>query len=308
MRARSLVWLLLALSACSRLVDLEGLSGGSVEPDAAVPGMPEGGMGEDTGPDTSEPLPEPDASRDATADAARDTSTPPEPDAGNGCPTGYTTMVRITAGEESFCIDEHEVTAGQYQEFIEKGIDKLTLFTSEGCKADGGAEILPLAYPPAPGSKPLPVVGISMCGAEAYCAHANKTLCGAIAGGPIRTDLAPDAQYAAFPRACSGPGRTYPYGDTYEPESCLGDDNTQNTVVPAGTLESCKTAEGVYDLAGNVWEWVDACKDDVSLADECRAQGGAFNSPQAQLECQGVPLTVLRATRQDNLGFRCCAP
>ena len=169
---------------------------------------------------------------------------------------------------------------------------------------------MPLEYPPPPGSKNLPVVGVSMCGAEAYCSHADKALCGAVEGGAVSHTLVRDSEYAAFARACTeDTDRAFPYGDTYDGSACNGADFMENDgPVPAGSIASCVTPEApVFDLSGNVWEWVDACETNMSQADSCRAQGGAFNSPEAELACTGVPLTVLRATRQSNLGFRCCA-
>ena len=296
MRHLTLLTLCLALAACSKLVDLDGLTGGKPPP-ADAGGLHDAGA-HDGG------MLEPDGGHDGGAPGP-DTGVD-MPDAGNGCPTGFTPMSRITAGGDSYCIDQHEVTAGQYQEFIEKHLDPEALFKSEGCAGD---DVMPLEYPPAPGAKLKPVVGVSMCGAEAYCSHAGKALCGDIGGSPVSSELANDPDYSAYPRACTGgTGRSYPYGDTYDPDACNGDDNASASLVPAASLANCRPAEApIFDLVGNAWEWVDACETDMSQADSCRALGGAFNSPESEVACNGVPLTVLRATRQSNLGFRCCA-
>jgi len=62
---------------------------------------------------------------------------------------------------------------------------------------------------------------------------------------------------AEWEKAARGPdGRLYPWGeeadDTY---ANYGDENGDTTEI--GDYESGKSVYGVYDMAGNVWEWAD---------------------------------------------------
>jgi hypothetical protein len=101
--------------------------------------------------------------------------------------------------------------------------------------------------------------------------------------------------------ACTGPDRTtYGYGDTYDPSACNGIDTFGRSdfhLLPTGTLESCRSAWGVYDLNGNVWEHV--LDGGLPLV-----RGGAYNcSDSAALhQCDYVPTSWTPSAR----GFRCC--
>jgi formylglycine-generating enzyme required for sulfatase activity len=216
-------------------------------------------------------------------------------------------MVRIEAEGTSFCVDVHEVTQEQYRDFIESKPDLDSLYTSEACK--GFTDIKPNIYPPAAASLKLPVVEIPFCGAEAYCAFAGKTLCGAVEGGAVRSDLASSPKYGALTRACSGDSmRKYAYGDAYEADFCNGNDYPGGAPLPVASVATCVTPDtGIYDLSGNVWEWIDACDGTAGATDSCYAQGGAFNSPETELSCDAAVHYAQRVTKDPTLGARCCA-
>jgi formylglycine-generating enzyme required for sulfatase activity len=76
--------------------------------------------------------------------------------------------------------------------------------------------------------------------------------------------------------------------------------------VPVGSLDSCQSSvpgyAGVYDLCGNVNEWIDASESD--LPDSfCSLRGG---SVVGMVDCalNGVGN---RQMMQDNIGFRRCS-
>jgi hypothetical protein len=145
---------------------------------------------------------------------------------------------------DDFCIDRYEAhLAGQDP----------TLVPSSGVAANAlGA--LPQGY----------ISGVVAAGS---CAAAGKRLC------------TPDE----WLRACEGPaGTLYPYGDTYNPDACnegrathpvidlfgsgatfddaqLNDprlNQLPDSLAPSGAYTACRSAEGVYDLHGNLHEWV----------------------------------------------------
>jgi len=67
------------------------------------------------------------------------------------------------------------------------------------------------------------------------------------------------------------------------------------------------TAEGVYDVLGNVREWVRACmKVPNDASGNCLAAGGSFIDDLADLTCNTVD-AIPRSTRDALTGFRCCA-
>ena len=101
--------------------------------------------------------------------------------------------------------------------------------------------------------------------------------------------------------ACGGAAhRAYPYGGGGpDQRACNG--ATQpgpERLLPTGDREDCVTPEGVFDLSGNVAEWVDG-RFGTGLS------GGHYASPDGHLRCdahQGLNGGVLRPQN----GFRCC--
>jgi sulfatase modifying factor 1 len=227
-----------------------------------------------------------------------------------------------------FCIDQTEVTRGQYREFLADEGDS-PLQGSEcqwndsvvpscggwgaagaaGGGGGGGAD----AAAGAAGADAvtdvdadLPVACVDWCDALAFCAWAGKRLCHEApsgAGASLENEW-----YAA----CTGDAtRVYPYGADYEWSYCLGagypascPDNCPPFAV--GSLRSCVTPEGVHDLSGNVGEWADYCTRDVDETDRCTVRGGSYLSTEDDLACEAVT-RPRRDTQLPALGFRCCA-
>jgi formylglycine-generating enzyme required for sulfatase activity len=104
--------------------------------------------------------------------------------------------------------------------------------------------------------------------------------------------------------ACDGTpgegGRTYPYGDTYGPDTCNGRDRDTG-IQPTGSLPFCVTPEGVLDLSGNVSEWLA-----TEVAPGARGvRGGAARGSDNFLQC--APLDRYAPDQAFGLrGFRCC--
>ncbi|MCU0660867.1 MAG: MopE-related protein [Myxococcota bacterium] len=138
----------------------------------------------------------------------------------------------------------------------------------------------------------LPWSGATFDQARAACAAAGGQLCS-------------QEEWLA---ACEGaaPSTAYPYGDTYAASACNGKDYQGDTDVPVatGSLASCLSEDGVFDLSGNLREWTL----DPTDTDEVNhvVRGGSFNTPAIGLKC------AFTMSRADNdvvlpaLGFRCC--
>ena len=119
-----------------------------------------------------------------------------------------------------------------------------------------------------PGRGRTPKHGVSLAQARAACSARGLRLCNA----------------KEWLRSC---GSLFPYGRTFKPDLC----NTGATgVLKAGQKKGCRSRWGVYDLSGNVSEWVD----------EGVAMGGTAKAVEGHATCParsgGGPLT----------GFRCC--
>jgi len=130
-----------------------------------------------------------------------------------------------------------------------------------------------------------PVVGVSWYEAEAFARSLSMRL-------PTE---------AEWERAARGDdGRVYPWGDEWNPQLAAHRGGKRHTLVVAAIPEN-RSPFGLYDCAGNVWEW---CSDlfDASLRS---ARGGAWNAHPPQLRCAARNAWPPEA-RFSNLGFRLC--
>lgn len=122
-----------------------------------------------------------------------------------------------------------------------------------------------------PGQGRSPRRGVSLAEARAACHARGTRLC----------------SVEEWIRACGG--RRFPYGGTYLPGRCTTGGKTPRA---AGSRRGCRSRWGVYDLSGNVSEWV---SDGVTM-------GGDASQERGLTSCWasapgGGPLA----------GFRCCA-
>jgi hypothetical protein len=220
----------------------------------------------------------------------RPDSLPPEAPGDAGCPAG---MARV----ESFCVDRYEAAL---VEVTDAGEVPFSPYHNPGervVRAISVAGAVPQGY-------------IDGDRAGEACARSGKRLC---------TD-------AEWLRACQGPeGLTYPYGDAREagvcndaramhpaielfPEDPTPFDRLQDacinqlpeSVAPTGDHPGCVSAEGAFDLMGNLHEWT---------ADPAGTFRGGFYVDTV-INGNGC---LYRTTAHDtahwdySTGFRCCA-
>jgi protein-disulfide isomerase/uncharacterized membrane protein len=107
-------------------------------------------------------------------------------------------------------------------------------------------------------------------------------------------------------------GTAYPYGDFHEPGRCWeAHENPLAGTVPTGQAPAwrpsytgqnpaCVSQAGVYDLTGNVEEWVGASATEAVLL------GGAFDTPDDKARCYRRNDTFGSGYANLRTGFRCC--
>ena len=168
-----------------------------------------------------------------------------------------------------------------------------------------------------------PLVMVTADEAVAWCAERGKRLC----------------SEDEWIRACQGPsGTRYPYGASYQEHHCNHDKKYRvprwgvlakwpaeaataenerlNQSEPAGSRSTCGSEEGVFDLTGNVAEWVvkvhdhpEACKTGEERGHTYVAQGCSwvkcYREPH-EPACDYVNCAHASSFRSYETGFRCC--
>ena len=238
------------------------------------------------------------------------------------CWNGKLCVAKLVAMPGGYSIDATEVTRSQYEAWLQTGPS--TTGQVVECQSWNTTYAPECGWPPQDKGT-HPVVCVDWCDAYAYCEGVGKRLCGKIGGGANGYGDSDKADQSQWFAACSAGGKnSYPYGGTYEPQTCNGVDNDATgcsanstcggacacTTVEAGSLQGCQASEsgyaGVYDLSGNVLEWEDSCMSANGQYDLCHIRGGTYTSDD-YLAC-GTGAGLGRFNRFEDFGFRCCAP
>lgn len=159
-----------------------------------------------------------------------------------------------------FFIGRFPVTNDEYAKFVRAtgypspGVRGLPLITVGG--RDGIFRELAAPYvwdgdQPPPGRGAHPVVLVRYDDTQAYCRWLSDQL-----GRPVR--LPTEAEWEKAARGGADDGRRYPWGDDIDTSHCNflaeGTIKRQRGTRPTGTY--APNAYGLYDVIGNVWEWV----------------------------------------------------
>lgn len=196
-------------------------------------------------------------------------------------------MVLVPEGEFLYGSNNQRLTLSAYY------IDKFEVMTAQYAKFMAETGTKEPAYwetsvPVGNGQKP--VIGVTWDDADAYCRHYGKRL-------PTEQE---------WEKAARGTnGRKYPWGND-QPSgryANYGKDRSDNfyndRLAPVGNYEAGKSPYGIYDLAGNVWEWTDSDEGSYKVL-----RGGSWflnaNYLESTFRYRWIP-----ARGHLDLGFRC---
>ena len=191
-----------------------------------------------------------------------------------------------------FFIDKFPVTNAQFKQFLDA-----THYTPRDV-GDFLRDWKNGAFPQGWGDRP--VTWVSLEDARAYAAWAGKRL-------PHEWEW----QFAAQ----GADGRTYPWGDEWNPANVATPDGGRSMrgPEPVGAHPQGASPYGVQDLVGNVWQWTDEFQDDHTRAAIVR--GGSYYQPQGSIwyfpqayrndEHSKVLLMAPSYDRSGGVGFRC---
>ena len=139
-------------------------------------------------------------------------------------------------------------------------------------------------YPNIPQS--IPIGNLNWSEAQLVCESTGKRIC----------------SEAEWNMACIGPSwRGYPYGNHYASGRCAIKDDGQigGRIQKAGSHVGCATPEGIMDMSGNLWEWVESSSGEGVL------RGGGRHFSAGMGRCRSRALAS-DAFSSDEAGVRCC--
>lgn len=140
-----------------------------------------------------------------------------------------------------------------------------------------------------------PVVGISWYAAKAYCLWLSLMESKGEKLYIYRLPMEIEWAWAAS----GNERREYPWGFAKPEDKLANYGRLIGTTLPVGSYPEGVTPEGLYDMAGNVWEWIENIN--LGYGMSC---GGSWRNDADFLLCSSRNLCGFSVSRNDNLGFR----
>lgn len=211
-------------------------------------------------------------------------------------PTGASPRGMVTVRD--FWMDACEVTIGEYAAFLNAG-GRDEFWWPDMANPDwcGIVQKGPGRYEVVSGKERYPVTLLKIEGAKAYAVSVGKRL---------------PTEYEWEIAARGGTERLYPWGNEPPDDTRANYDYHIGHTVPVGSYPKGRTPEGLFDMAGNVNEMIDAVWSEYPWGTQVEgnvivcpvARGGAWTAPGFKLK------TTHRDTVKGHLmspmnGFRC---
>jgi formylglycine-generating enzyme required for sulfatase activity len=186
-----------------------------------------------------------------------------------------------------FYIQPYEITVKQYRKYL----------------AQTNSNETPRYWPEqSSGNQLLPVQGITWNAADKYCNYF---------GGRLPTEK--EWEYSAR----GEDGRTYVFGNDFTNDNSVNwyFDKKHRNISPVGSYLDDISSAGIFDLTGNVREWVDDVEDSYLLQEIPVdsngiafkvVRGGAFSTRSKKMLRPSYRAFKHPDTQITGVGFRCC--
>lgn len=239
-------------------------------------------------------------------------------------------MVHVQAFDLDFFIDATEVTNAAYAAWLAEGPSSASPdprcswngSVLPGAPNDGCPEIDPFCtmisadFAGWAATHPNePVACVDFCDAKSFCEARGKHLCGGPGGLSITFNQEPGSfvgESSEWFVACVGgaANKAYPYGATLDEDACNDGFQGVGNVLDVASAPACVGGyDGLFDMSGNVDEWIDACYPGDEVGTSCVRAGGAYYSdggPTNTLPSCAGTTTFTRRCHNNSTGFRCC--
>jgi hypothetical protein len=216
----------------------------------------------------------------------------------------------VSVSNGLFFIDATEVTVAQYAQFLAAKNGDVSGQPADLCGWNTTYEPTALANPPE-----FPASNIDWCDARAYCEWAGKHLCRSVGSvEPVAYEDLFTTGVSQWFTACGGPlGASHVSENSNDPnlDSACNANAGFGFLEPVATNSDCEGYyPGVFDLEGNVAEWIDSCLPSAdagldSRNDRCMLMGGSIFDFTSF--CTEVYDEYPRDDTASSFGFRCCA-
>lgn len=234
----------------------------------------------------------------------------------------------------SYYIDTYEVTNLQYKQFVQatgyaepfpwtqngynllqtrlraSDLDSLRWIATEYFKFDldtrqmSKADLMKAMSDDQRNKDRLPVSSVTWQDADRYCQWVGKR-------------LPTEAEWEKAARGTQG--AEYPWGDDWDTAKAnVGDDaDWEGGIAPVGSYENNKSAFGVFDMAGNVWEWTASWYQPYPKSDYTAKEfgetykvirgggGGVGHYSLSYFFRSAMRGNALPTTQSEDVGFRC---